>query len=293
MQIETFRVSGPGTTLAAVFEQQKRSPTDRKLSFNVLRSDFFIVSGLQGLKKFYVRAQVRNDEVRGLTILYDQAVEGVMDPLVVVMSSAFAPFPGSGIPTDGLPARRMVDYGSGIVVTAAGHIVTDRQLIESCNIIQVGGHGDASRIANDPTSGLAVLRVFGAGNLTPAALVHEGAKSPDLTLVGIPDPQSQDGGRDATATAARLKGDTIEPAPPLGLSGAAALDSQGRLFGMVTLKTPVVAGTGPAVSLPAAAVVPVDTIRKFLDARYITPSTGRSGVDAIKASLVRVICVRK
>ncbi len=293
VQIETFRVSGPGSTLAAVFEQQKRNPSNRKLEVNLLRPDFFILSGLQGLKKFYVRAQARNGEVRGLTVLYDQATEGVMDPIVVVMSSAFAPFPGSGIALNGPPTRRMVEYGTGIVVTTAGHIVTDRQLTAGCNIIQVSGHGDASRIADDPASGLAVLRVFGAGNLAPAALVHEGAKGIELTLVGIADPQSQDGGRDTVATAARIYGDAIEPAPPLGLSGAAALDSQGRVFGMVTLKTPVVAGAGAAIPLPAASAVPIDTIRKFLDARYITPATGRSGVDAIKASLVRVICVRK
>lgn len=293
VQIETFRVSGPGTTLAAVFEQQKRNPPNRKLAVNLLRSDFFILSGLQGLKKFYVRAQARNGEVRGLTVLYDQATEGVMDPLVVVMSSAFAPFPGGGIPLDGPPARRMVEYGTGIVVTAAGHVITDRQLIDGCNVIRVSGHGDASRIADDETSGLAVLRVFGAGNLAPAALVHEGAKVTELTLVGIADPQSQDGGRDAMTASARIDGDAIEPAPPLGLSGAAALDSQGRVYGMVTLKTPVVAGAGAAIPLPAASAVPIDTIRKFLDARYITPATGRPGVDAIKASLVRVICVRK
>ncbi len=293
VQIETFRVTGPGTTLAVVFEQQKRDPPNRKLAVNLLRSDFFILSGLQGLKKFYVRAQARNGEVRGLTILYDQATEGVMDPLVVVMSSAFAPFPGSGIALDGPPARRMVEYGTGIVVTAAGHVITDRQLTDGCNVLRVSGYGDASRIADDEASGLALLRVFGAGNLTPAALVHEGAKGTELTLIGIADPQSQDGGRDAVATAARINGDVIEPAPPLGLSGAAALDSQGRVFGMVTLKTPVVAGAGPPIPLPAASAVPIDTIRKFLDARYITPATGRSGVDAIKASLVRVICIRK
>jgi peptidoglycan hydrolase-like protein with peptidoglycan-binding domain len=293
VQIETFRISGPGTTLAAVFEQQKREPPNRKLEVNLLRGDFFILSGLQGLKKFYVRAQARNGEVRGLTILYDQATEGVMDPLVVVMSSAFAPFPGTGVALDAAPVRRLVDYGTGIVVTAAGHIVTDRQLTQGCSIIQVSGHGDASRIAEDEASGLALLRVFGTGNLTPAPLVHEGAKGADLTLVGIADPQSQDGGRDATTMATRINGGGIEPSPPLGFSGAAALDGQGRLLGMVTLKTPVVAGAGPAVSLPAAATVPVDTIRRFLDVRYIAPATGVSGVDAIKASLVRVICVRK
>ena len=46
-------------------------------------------------------------------------------------------------------------------------------------------------------------------------------------------------------------------------------------------------------SMPPATAVPVDAIRRFLDGQHVTPATGRSGVDAAKASVVRVICVRK
>src|SRR5882757_8367597 len=144
VQIETFRLREPGMTLQAVFEQQKKEPPNRKLEVNLLRNDFFIVSGMQGLKKFYVRGEIRDLEVRGLTILYDQANEGIMDPVTVVMSSAFAPFPGTGLTALMGPApRRKVEYGTGIVVTAAGHILTDRQLTDGCNVVQVSGHGDA------------------------------------------------------------------------------------------------------------------------------------------------------
>jgi hypothetical protein len=58
----------------------------------------------------------------------------------------------------------------------------------------------------------------------------------------------------------------------------------------VTLKAPLMAGTGP---LPPANVVPVDMIRRFLEAQYITPATGRAGAEAAKASVVRVMCVRR
>ncbi len=61
-----------------MFDKQKKEPADRNVAYSVLRPDFFVLSGLQGLKKFYVRAQVRGDEVRGVTILYDQAMEGIM-----------------------------------------------------------------------------------------------------------------------------------------------------------------------------------------------------------------------
>jgi peptidoglycan hydrolase-like protein with peptidoglycan-binding domain len=294
IQVETFRIRGPGTTLADIFEQQKKEPPGRHLEVNLSRPDFFILSGMQGLKKFYVRAEIRDAEVRGMTILYDQATEGIMDPLVVVMSSAFAPFSGSGIAAlSGTPGKRKVEYGSGIIVTTSGNILSDRRLTEGCNVIGVAGYGNAERVAEDQASDLALLRIYGAPDLPAAALVHEGAKGSDLTLVGIADPQAQGGGNAVSTVAARLNGDTILPSPPPGFDGAAAIDTQGRLLGMVQMKDTLVSNAGSAAAPASATVVAVATLRKFLDAQNVTPASGRSGTDAAKAALVRVICVRK
>jgi hypothetical protein len=290
VQVETWRIREPGATLSSVFEQQKKEPTTRRLEVNLLRPDFFILSGTQGLKKFYVRAAARDSEVRGLTILWDPATEGIMDPVVVAMSSAFAPF-GEGLPGLGPPPRRKVEYGTGVVVTAAGDILTDRQVIDGCNVIQIGGYGDANRVAED--GDLALVRLYGAPAFTPAALAHEGARPGDLTLAGIADPQGQGGGSAVTTLASRLTGDALQPAPQPGFAGAAVLDAQGRFYGIVSLKTPVVASAGATAPLLQAAVTPVAAVRRFLDAQGVTPTTGRPGGDAIKPALVRVICVRK
>ena len=292
VQIETFRIREPGTTLQSVFEQQKREPPNRRTEFNMLRDDYFILSGLQGLKKFYVRAHIRDLEVRGLTILYDQATEGIMDPVTVVMGSAFAPFSGTGLVELMGPTRRKVEYGTGIVATSAGHILTDRLLVEGCSVIQVSGLGDATLLADSESAGVALLRVFGLPDVAPLGLVHEGARGSDLTLVGISDPQLQGGGRLVSTQRVRLDGDTVQPPPQLGFAGAAALDAQGRLLGLVRLKTPVLTGSGGPPP-PQASAVPVDTIRRFLDSQYVTPATGRAGVDAAKGSVVRVVCVRR
>src|SRR6202011_4174759 len=113
--IETFRISEPGTTLQAVFEQQKSEP-ERRTDYNVLRADFFVVSGRQGAKKFYIRAQAGSPggsgEVRGVTILYDPAIDRIMDPITVAMSSAFMAFPAIAA----APVRRKVEYATGILV---------------------------------------------------------------------------------------------------------------------------------------------------------------------------------
>ena len=127
VQVETFRIAGPGTTLPAIFEQQKKEPPQRKVETSALRPDFFVLTGLQGLKRFHVRAHIQGSEVRGLTILYDQANEGIMDPVAVAMSSAFDAFPGGTAAVAPAPKRK-VEYGTGIVVSSAGHVVTDRQV---------------------------------------------------------------------------------------------------------------------------------------------------------------------
>lgn len=147
IQVDTFRVAGSGTTLATVFEQQKREPPRRKVEYQVMRDGFFVLSGLQNLKKFYVRAEAKDDEVRGVTVLYDQAMEGIMDPVAVAMSNTFQAFPDN---TAGDPASRKVAYASGVVVSAAGDIVTDARTTEAWNSFWcpvAAGRKDSARTA--------------------------------------------------------------------------------------------------------------------------------------------------
>jgi hypothetical protein len=294
VQIETFRVTGAGTTLAAVFEQQKKSPANRRVESNSLRPDSFSLSGLQGLKNFQVRAQFKDGEVRGLTILHDQAWEGIMTPVVAAMWNAFAPFADYTTAAISVPYRRKVEYGTGTIVSGAGHIVTDRLLVDGCSVILVAGHGNADRVAEDQPAEIALLRLYGTPNLTPLTLGGEAPKGAALTIVGIADPQAQGGGGAVTATTARLANNdttTVEPSPVLGFAGATALDSQGHVVGIVNEKAPVVAGPAPAAS--QAALVPAATILKFLEREKVSNGGGRVGLEAAKASVVRVICVRK
>src|SRR4051812_23450844 len=226
LQGETFRID-TGATLEAVFEQQKKM-SRRRVSSSALQADSFVISGMQGLKKMVVRGAARNGEVRGITILYDQAMEGTMDPLVAPMASAFVPF-ATGFAVAGAAdaTRRKVEYGTGVFVSSVGHVLTDRQLIDGCNIIALPGLGNAERVATDAGGELVLLRVYGARNLVPIGMIGAAAGSPNVTLVGIADPQVQGGGAAITAVNARagiaVDASPLETAPALGFSGAAAL----------------------------------------------------------------------
>jgi hypothetical protein len=61
---------------------------------------------------------------------------------------------------------------------------------------------------------------------------------------------------------------------------------------MVELKDGALANAGTPALPASATVVPLATLRRFLDDQSVTPASGRSGTDAAKAAVVRVICVR-
>lgn len=292
IQIETFREKMGGAQLSELFEEQKKNPKNRKVEYNALRSDFFVLSGLQGLKKFYVRVQLKDTEARGMTILYDLAMDGIMEPVVVAMSSAFTPFGSDGTEA----ARRKVEYASGILVSNAGHVITERQATDNCRTIVVAGRGNAERIADEENSDLALLRVHGASAFRPLPLSAEPPNGADLTLIGVADPQMQAGGKAVSVSQAKLRGVEgtrvlLDASPAQGFIGAAALDGQGHFVGMLDVNAVAVAGT--SASAPQPALVPAATIRKFLEAANVSPASGRADVETAEAAVARVICVRK
>jgi peptidoglycan hydrolase-like protein with peptidoglycan-binding domain len=293
IQIQLARRKEAAPSTAKLADQEKKEPPGRRIDYSVVKPDFFVLSGIQGLKKFYVRGAFRDDEVRILTILYDQATEGTMEPAVIAMSSAFIPFP-AGAQAAGPPPRKKVEYASGIVVSDDGAIVTDRQAVDGCMSIVVAGLGNADKAAEDKMHDLALLRVYGARGLKSLALGITAPK-PNLDVVGIADPQSQGGGGTvssvkATATPGGTPGDVaLNPAPGAGFSGAAAIDSDGMFAGLVQLKPQVLAGPANGVAAPAS-LVPAEAVRAFVKSNGVKPdATSRDA----KAAIVRVICVRK
>ena len=291
IQVVLTRRKEAAPSTAKLADREKKEPAGRTVDYTVVKPDFFVLSGMQGLKKFYVRGTFRGDEVRILTILYDQATENTVEPVVIAMSSAFNPFPSTALAA-GPPPRKTVEYGTGIVVSEDGAVVADRQITDGCLTIALPGFGNADRIAEDKAHGLALLRIYGARGLKPLNIADGVAKSA-VELTGIADPQSQAGGAAASTVKASVAAVgtgsdlALSPPPGLGFSGSAALDADGRFAGIALLKPLVVAGPANAAQ---AALISADIVRDFLRANGVN-AMGAS-TDA-KASVVRVICVRK
>jgi hypothetical protein len=75
----------------------------------------------------------------------------------------------------------------------------------------------------------------------------------------------------------------------LGFSGAPAVDPQGRVVGLAVFKPTVVAGPEAGSQ---ARLVPAGEIRSFLTSRSVAVGAA-AGPEGARASVVRVICVRK
>jgi hypothetical protein len=283
IQIETFRLHE--ASLPALFDDEKRT-AQRHVASSALNPNSFVIIGEQRLKKFIVRAQSSGSEVRGVTILYDQATEGTMVPVAIAVSDTFDGFPD--LTTASATRRRGVEYGTAIVATSRGDLVAPADVTDQCQSITVPGFGHADRIAADNSNNLALLRIYGARNLAPATLTGNGATDSALKVFGIADPLAQAGGAGVSSTAAQITPQGLDPVPKPGFSGAAAIDSQGRFAGMVTLKSPTVAGAGSITQ--QATLVPADAVRAFLAAQHIAAADGHG---TIGQSVVRVICVRQ
>jgi peptidoglycan hydrolase-like protein with peptidoglycan-binding domain len=293
VQIQLARRKEAGPVTARLAEREKKEP-GRNIDYTVVKPDFFVLSGLQGLKKFYLRGTFKGDEVRILTILYDQATENTVEPVVIAMSSAFNAFPAA-VQMAGPPPRKTVEYGTGVVISDDGAIITDRQITDGCLTVAIAGFGNADRVAEDKEHDLALLRIYGARGLKALNLANAATRTA-LDLTGIADPQNQGGGAAVTgvkASVAQLGGGSdiaLTPAPALGFSGAPALDGDGRFAGVALLKPVQVAGPANGVPAAQAVLVTADMVRDFLKTNGVSAAGGST--DA-KASVVRVICVRK
>ena len=295
VEIETFRLKDPELKLADLYAQEKKTPRTRRVSRHALHDHDFYLHGMQGLKYFDVRAEKRDGEIRGFTLLYDQAMIGIVAPVADAMASAFAPFPARAMPFATL--AKPVEYGTGLIVSARGDIVTDRSVTDGCKVIVAAGLGNAERVAEDKAKGLALLRVYGQRKLPALPLPRESASAKELTLIGIPDPKEQHSTHQLKEIKARLGGGAAielqQPVPMAGFSGAAVLGNDGQgheqVLGMMETRNAVLASNGPPIA--PVHLVTAEAIRDFLQAHGVTPATVASG--NARDAVVRVICVRK
>ena len=288
--LDTSTTPPGGDDLAAIFEKaitvSPNSP--RKITYKLLRPDFFVVTGETPTGRFYRRLSAGQQGLRGFSIGYDKALAPTVDKLVIAIAASFEPFPTGAVPaqpsavagtaassSSGLssllaPAARSNErYGVALALNERVALSASAA-VDNCRSLRVGNRSAKLRLKDD-ASGLALLDLEGTGAAKPPGLRSEAAGASEALVlvaygndagkrvaVALPGQGVQAGGKPA------LKA----PLQP-GQAGAPAFDRQGRLVGIVT--------DNPSDKILIAGVAPQRSYG-FADAAAIQSVLGKAGV---------------
>ena len=168
--LETSVLREQETSLQALFEQYKNSNTSRRVTYKVLRPNFFVVTAELGGGDQYIRfARGVADGVsvlRGFSIVYPKSLENV----TMAVANGFDPFPArtpvqpvapvvAAAPQPLAPAPPRMALRATAVVVQADLAVS---VISACNNPRIGGR-PARLIRKDDETGLALFEARGLG----------------------------------------------------------------------------------------------------------------------------------
>lgn len=303
----------PGETLEAVFEKAT-APTPnnpgRKITYKLLRPDFFVVTGETPTGKFYRRTAAGPSGLRGFSIGYDKALSGTIDKLVIAIAASFEPFPTGPLPAvtavasagsapvvPTAPVRLTERYGAGLAI-ADRVAVTAAAAIEGCRSLRVSGR--AAKLRGSPEGGLALLDVEGGPALAATGLRAEApGERESLVLVAFGEESGKRAAVALPGQGVRI-GAGVAVFAPLqpGQAGAPVFDRQGRPVGLVTGNPSdkvLIAGIAPqrAYAVADSAALQGLMARAGLTSQVAAPgpelSTG-AVVDKVAQSVLPIIC---
>jgi serine protease Do len=175
---------------------------------------------------------------RGITTIaaiMNEAEEGT------TAAGELQPAPGETTGTGAGNARSA--FGTGFVVSKAGHVLTNRHVVSGCFILTVGG-ARATLLAEDAVFDLALLQIEPEVGPAPAAFAADPARlNSDVTVAGYPLPDFLGGLNVTRGSVSSLKGiggDGINmqitaPVQP-GNSGGPVINAAGQVVGVVVAK---------------------------------------------------------
>jgi S1-C subfamily serine protease len=214
----------------------------------------------------------------------------------------------------GAPGRGGGSIETGIVISAAGHIVTNNHGVKACHELRVRLAGEpfpATLLAHDAENDVAVLKadhVFTATAKFRASAIRQGES---IVAIGFPLAGLIGSGSDVIVTTGivnaltGIRNDTrfLQISAPVqpGNSGGPLLDASGLVTGVVTEKLNALAvaiRTGDIPQNVNFALKPT-VVRNFLDANAVSYATAAPGkelttadiADAAKRFTVKVECL--
>jgi hypothetical protein len=322
--IEMYSLPAPEHALTALFDRFRVDEPQRKITYKLMRPDWFVVSGESAARRFYTRyaqGTVAGAPIlRGYTWSYS-ANAPLAAPLAIAIANSFEPFPAPQ-PVPGIaaaPTAPAIPAATGAAppspppvhaptapekLTATAAVVASGRLLTVlappvCPTLTVASR-PARLLSSDPSSGLALLAVESLPN--PILPVGPDRFVPDITVlvIGFLDTPAD---QLAVTPGDAIKSDPDHPWVLAGLqegaAGSLVFDRSGGWRGSVAAATSVprkVAGIVPQAKWP---VVDAAAIEDFLSQAGIRlPAAAANGpgrtaaniAGAASASLVEVRC---
>jgi peptidoglycan hydrolase-like protein with peptidoglycan-binding domain len=278
--LETTALPKGGETLQQLYDKAlvSSNPT-RKVTYKLLRPDFFVVAGETPTGKFYRRMTLGADgALRGFSVGYDKALAGEMDKLVISVANHFEAFPNQataaarpGVAAAAPPSAPVAprERLASALVLEGGHLLTSAAALADCKALAAGPRKSPARlVASDAGVGLAVLKADGlARSGSAAAAGGPVAAGAALTLVGQAWSGNASSGIFAEALA--VTGNRIAAPLQPGGAGAALFNASGALAGLVI--------DDPGARRQIAGVVPAARYR-FATAEEIGAFLQKNGI---------------
>jgi hypothetical protein len=246
--VDTRSVPDGDATLQSLYDRNLANQgPGRKVTYKVLRPDFFVVSGETSGGRFYTRYAVVPDGLKGVSIGYDKSLGKGAEKLVIAVANSFAPAgavyaPAIAVPEPAPPANPAL-LGTGLV-TAPRRIATTAKA-EGCTSLHARGR--PARVVARGADGLVFLEP--AEPLDPSPLPTSAAPADDPLAVLALSSGATEGPPILVVAPGKVGGAVLTAPVQPPADGAVILGRDGGLVGLVTADDrarPAIAGTVPA-----------------------------------------------
>ena len=266
IRLETIRKPFEEESYESLYRSLASSSATRNVSYNVLNSGKFVVSGTREGKLFYIFINNTPGESTGFSVEWERSSNQVGAMVATFMASysyplAFAqpdnsstvaahqpqvtPEPAPKASPPATPPAPQSSSGTGFFVAEKGVLVTNHHVIEGCSAIDVAGYGPARLITSDEDVDLAVLQLRTAKAHPVAEIRAEAAQLGEgVVALGFPLADilnsSLNMGTGIVSSETGFFGDETRFTTNVGIqpgnSGGPILDEYGRVLGVAVSK---------------------------------------------------------
>lgn len=292
--------------------QQFATPNSRRsISYQLLKSGYFVVSGRFRDRNFYTWMSAIPGGSTGFTLAWADDASNIGGRASVLLANTFMPFPpkegeqsasappaspppASSAPTPPAEERPASSSGTGFKVTSQGHFLTNYHVAGRCKSLVLRKTGEfatpAELVAKDELNDLALIRATKpiGGTLARFHVGPSPKAGTDIVVFGFPlSDILAAGGNIVTGNITSLAGignDTRQyqisaPVQP-GNSGGPVIDREGRIVGVVVSKLDALRTAANSGDIPQNVnfAIKGSVATSFLDGAGISYQIGATGV---------------